>query len=112
MKFQKYKEQESIKYFHISVGNTTIGEFSIYFDEDEAEVSYLERLDIYSEYQNKGFGTDAIHQIIKEFGWCYAAPDNERCQKLLKRYFENIEDIEGYDDCGYADQGFGVYLLK
>lgn len=90
------------KYTFFAEG-TQIGEAYV-IDEVDKDRAYLENIDIYEPFQNKGYGTTAIKSIASEYWELYLAPTNEDNQRLYERLGEDGYDVE-------VDQGYGVYLI-
>jgi len=95
-------EEDSYTYemYEIIADSVKVGAFSLMIDD---ESTYLERIDIEEEHQNKGYGTAAILKIARTFNEVFTAPDNENAQRLYKKI--GVESSKHEE----VDQGFGVY---
>ena len=101
----KYEMGNSTVYdYDITLNQNKIGYAEVVTDDDYNVIN-----DIYIEdnYQNKGFGTMSIKEIVKEFGEIILAPTNEDNQRLYERLGEeasggNLPEI---------DQGYGIYEI-
>lgn len=90
--------------FSILVSGQTVGGCSVMVDEDYA---YCERIDIYDEYQRKGYGTAALYELSSRYAGIVVAPDNPDAQRL----YERIGSVWDGDSAAYIDQGYGVYRI-
>ena len=80
--------------------------------ESDNDFTYLERIDVFPEHQNKGYGTKALTELGNIFGDYYAAADNEGAQRLYDRLGSRMRSSD-YDSFGFAiDQGYGVHELS
>lgn len=74
--------------------------------EEESDEVYLEWIGIDEEYRNRGYGSEAIKMLAKDYGFIYFAPcdeDNVRCyERIAELYDTNAPEV---------DQGFGVYYI-
>lgn len=89
------KKTETYIYNDIIVDNIKIGEI-VYCPEKKE----LSRLDIYESHQNKGYGTEAVKQAIKE-GY-----------KTLWVRSDNPVAIHVYEKCGFVKSGESVFEMK
>ena len=71
--------------FTIYVGGTEVGGGNLMLPESDNDFTYLERIDVFPEHQNKGYGTKALTELGNIFGDYYAAADNEGAQRLYDR---------------------------
>ena len=72
----------------------------------------IDRLDTEEEYQNKGYGTQILKEIQKDFNTVYIVPDNKDAARLYERIGRSVVDKPIYDKELYAlDNGFGVFEL-
>ena len=99
--------------YSIRIAETKVGllDVMVSVDEDgqitEAEIPYLERIDIDEDHQGKGYGTQAVYAIKEALGvmTIVSAPDNANCQRWMQKIGEETRhDVQ-------VDQGFGVYDL-
>ena len=67
--------------------------------------TYIERIDIDTEEQGNGYGTQAIKAISRMYETVFAAPDNSDSQRLFERLGREYTG----DEADYIDQGYGVY---
>lgn len=67
--------------------------------------AYIERIDIYEEFRNNGYGTAALRELSDMLGGIMLAPDNEDA----KRLYERIGVESHKENADYVDQGYGVY---
>jgi len=91
----------------ILLDETKIGyiDYMVEVEEDEA---YIEYVKIEDEFQNNGYGSQALKAIAKDFWLTYLAPMDEANQRCYERIGEEITG-EKYDG---VDQGYGVYALN
>ena len=97
--------------YEILDGEISVG--AIIFNDEYETRTYLENVDVYEVYRNKGIGTTAIKMFAKTYRekGIYFAPDNADAKRLYDRIAEEM-DIREYDEYGtYVDQGYGVYVL-
>lgn len=78
---------------------------------DDNDVCYVERIDIDSEYRNRGIGTYVLSTLLYDECGYYTvvvAPDSEDSKRLYERIGQ-----EGFSDYNldYMDQGYGVYSI-
>lgn len=76
-------------------------------DSEDEDRTYLEDIVIKAECRNKGYGTQAIRTLAKEYGYIYFAPTDENNKRLYERIAEEMET-----DVPEVDQGYGVYFLE
>jgi len=76
-------------------------------NESDGMDAYIDRIDIYDGYRNKGFGSTFIAWISGQYDRVFAAPDNLDSQRLFDRIGR-----EHYGEYGGFDQGFGVYEIR
>jgi len=94
--------------YSIFVDGVEVGEVGLLVDEKSA---YLERIDIFEKYQNKGYGTKALYELKKIYGEFYLAPDNEDSKRLFEKLGRELNQRD-YSAYGYTvDQGYGVYEI-
>lgn len=92
----------------IFVDDVQVGKAHL-IDNPNIDEKYLENVDIFEEYQNKGYGTQAIRMLAKQYGYIYFAPTDAN----NKRLYERIAKIEpSHMDHEAIDQGFGIYYLE
>ena len=97
--------------FTIEVNGLEVGAGYMMMAESEDDFTYLERLDINEEHQNKGYGTQALRSLREQIGNYYLSPDNEDAKRLYERLGQEIDDND-YNRFGFAiDNGFGVYEM-
>jgi len=97
--------------FEIEVNDVVVGSGCMMVAEHEDDFSYLERIDIFEEYQNQGFGTAALYALCEIYGGFFLAPDNEGARRLYDRIADSMKQKD-YDAFGFSiDQGFGVYEM-
>jgi len=93
MRLQKNELYQEIELLD---GNTKIGEAEV-----DINGKMLSRLNIFEPYQNKGYGTEIVKQLIEEYGidclWVNA--DNERA-------------IHVYEKCGFKKKQPTMYLME
>lgn len=97
------QNEETCKVLEIWEEGVCVGGASIsIYDEG----TLIDRIDIYPEYRNKGYGSQALKELAWEYV-CYIAPDNEDAARLYSRLGE-----ETYENGWYGfDCGFGVFRL-
>ena len=88
--------------YDIKLNDITIGYISLMTDEKS---TYMERIDIAEEYQNKGYGTQAITELKSIYSNIFTAPDNVDAQRLYNR-LGNVSYQHNE-----VDQGYGEYTL-
>lgn len=91
----------------IFVGDEQVGKAHI-MDNPDIDEKYLENIDIYEEYQNKGYGTQAIQMLAKKYNYIYFAPTDENNRRLYERIAQEEPAHMDHD----VDQGFGIYYLE
>ena len=93
MRLQKNELYQEIELFD---GDTKIGEAEV-----DINGKMLSRLSIFEPYQNKGYGTEIVKQLIDEYGidclWVNA--DNNRA-------------IHVYEKCGFKKKEPTMYLME
>jgi len=72
------------------------------------EWTHCDSIEIYEEYRNNGYGTQALDELKKIYGCYTITPNNSDAQRLYERI--GSEDVR-YDDALYTDQGYGVYQI-
>lgn len=91
-----YKKNEMYRELELFVGNTKIGEAEI-----DIDGKMLSRLSIYEPYQNKGYGTEIVQMLCRDYGltclWVNA--DNDRA-------------IHVYEKCGFKKIKPTMYLME
>lgn len=93
--------------FAILVDGVKVGAADVMAEDEDDEHAYVERIDIFAEYQNNGFGTDALRQLSDKWFGVEIAPDNEDAQRL----YERLGEESSWEDADYIDQGYGVYRI-
>lgn len=83
------KEVECFKEFDICLNGKAIGSAEIKYPE-----MTLNNFKIYSEYQNKGYGQEAIRQFIDDFGVTnlWVAPENKIAKHIYEKNGFTIDD--------------------
>lgn len=103
----------------VEIKSTEYGGYDIVADgirvgviEMSEDGTYLERIDVFDEYQRKGYGTAALKALADEIGNFCLTPDSEDSKRLYDRIGSEISRSE-YDAWGWAvDQGYGVYEIS
>lgn len=90
----------------ILLDGVKIGRADIILDTDNEDEVYLEWIGIDEEHQNKGYGTQVMHMLAKEYGFIYFAPCDEDNVRLYERFAEETNDFDE------VNQGFGVYFME
>ena len=92
----------------IFVGDTIVGVAYVMTSEEQNE-NYLEDIYIEKKHQGRGYGTFAIRELAKRYGYIYfAATDVNN-----KRLYERIAKVEpSHMDHEAIDQGFGIFFLE
>lgn len=88
------KKKNNLYYGIYNENENQVGEFGVSGD-------YLDSIEIYDEYQNKGYGTEILKKLIKEFGIKRLDVDkyNDGAQRLYERIgFVKIATIYGNVD--------------
>ena len=93
--------------FEIYADGEKVGAANVMAEDEDDEHAYVERIDIFAEYQNNGFGTDALRQLSDKWFGVEIAPDNADAQRLYARLGEE----SSWEDADYIDQGYGVYRI-
>lgn len=93
--------------FEIYADGVKVGAADVMAEDEDDEHAYVERIDIFAEYQNSGFGTDALRQLSDKWFGVEIAPDNEDAQRL----YERLGEESSWEDADYIDQGYGVYRI-
>lgn len=75
------RESECFKEFDICLGNKVIGTAEIKYPE-----MTLNNFKIYSEYQNMGYGQEAIKQFVDDFGVTNLCVDSQNA--VAKHFYE------------------------
>ncbi len=97
--------------FVITVDGLEIGCGTLTEPESEDDFYYLEGIEIYEQYRNRGYGTQALLKLKDITGGYYLSPDNADAQRLYDRIGDPISDAD-YNRFGFAvDNGFGVYII-
>lgn len=109
LKLMKTTEEDSYNAyeFDILVDGVKVGAADVMAEDEDDEHAYVERIDIFAEYQNNGFGTDALRQLSDKWFGVEIAPDNEDAQRL----YERLGEESSWEDADYIDQGYGVYRI-
>ena len=95
----------------ITVDGLEVGCGTLMEPESEDDFYYLERIDIYEQYRNRGYGTQALLKLKDITGGYYLSADNADAQRLYERIADPISDAD-YNRFGFAvDNGFGVYII-
>ena len=104
---ERTTDEDSYMYDNVAIlqNGIEVGAAGISYGTDE--LPYVERIDIYPEYQNKGIGTKALKLIADKYGDYLIAPDNQDAARLYARLGELVET----DITSYIDQGYGVYEI-
>lgn len=91
-----YKKNEMYRELELFDGDTKIGEAEV-----EITGKMLSRLNIYEPYQGKGYGTQIVQMLIRDYGidclWVNA--DNNRA-------------IHVYEKCGFRKTKPTMYLME
>lgn len=91
-----YKKNEMYREIELFDGDNKIGEAEV-----DINGKMLSRLNIYSPYQNRGYGTAIVKQLIEDYGitclWVNA--DNDRA-------------IHVYEKCGFKVKNPTMYLME
>lgn len=91
----------------ILLDEVKIGCADIMLDTNNEDEVYLGWIGIDEEHQNKGYGTQVMHMLAKEYEFIYFAPCDEDNVRLYERFAE-----ECGVDAPEVDQGFGVYYME
>lgn len=104
---ERTTDEDSYMYDNVAIlqNGIEVGAAGISYGTDE--LPYVERIDIYPEYQNQGIGTKALKLIADKYGDYLIAPDNQDAARLYARLGELVET----DITSYIDQGYGVYEI-
>lgn len=104
MKVREFRRHDNWIGYNLIVDGVEVGFAGVIEFEDCA---YLERIDIYDDHMNKGYGTKFINWLAYHHDDIIAAPDNEGSQRLFDRLgWEEHSLLQGYD------QGFGLYKVS
>lgn len=93
--------------FAILVDGVKVGAADVMAEDEDDEHAYVERIDIYDEYRNHGYGTEALNELSDKWYGIEIAPDNPDAQRLYARLGEE----SSWEDACYIDQGYGVYRI-
>lgn len=101
----EYEVDYGTEYFYdIYHDGEHVGELSMIKYDD---FNHCERIDVYDEYQNRGYGTAAIKQLNELYGRVVFVADNKDAARLYAR----LGDLWRHDDADYIDLGYGVYEI-
>lgn len=92
----RYKENETYKELELYHGDTKIGEAEV-----DIAGKMLTRITIYEPYQNKGFGTEVLKMLCRDYG----------CKCLWVRA-DNERAIHVYEKCGFKKVKPTTYLME
>lgn len=93
--------------FGIYADGEKVGAANVMAENEDDDHAYVERIDINSGQQNRGYGTDALRQLSDKWYGIEIAPDNPDAQRLYARLGEE----SSWEDACYIDQGYGVYRI-
>lgn len=91
-------ENERVERFKIKVKDKEVGKYGLSFYEDIKAVG-IGDLEIYPEYRNKGYGTQAIKHIIDKYKkdydliYCYVDKNNEGAIRLYKKLGKVYDEV-------------------
>ena len=103
--------------YDIIAGGETVGTVDLIDrlceDEDDNDICYIERIDVYEQYRNRGIGTEVLTSSLYDSGYrtVIVAPDNEDAKRLYERIGQEYTYNGAGVDFGYNDQGYGVYSI-
>lgn len=96
------------KVFAIKINGKKIGTISALFDNDIPNSVCLKSFKIYKEYQNRGFGTKALKQVLDilkpkfDLIYCNADIGNERAVHVYEK-FGKVKDMRDYYTIVFKD---------
>lgn len=91
-----YKKKEFYRELELYDGDIKIGEAEV-----DVDGKMLSRLVIYEPYQNKGYGTEIVKMLCRDYG-CYCLWVNA----------DNDRAIHVYEKCGFKKVKPTMYLME
>lgn len=94
--------------------NVEIGYVTYFvYDEEDEHIAYADSLEIFDNFRNKGFGTQALKVLAQKYDGLYICPTNDANERLYSRLGIFIPESQVPDCYGDLYDNFDkVYFIE